>query len=99
MGTSAGPRSQGSRGAKALPVFHSNTCSRVAEVVLIAEYYKVVLQAEYWEIVLVAEVPPTFRRHVPVTPAPPRGASSEHLVVRPLLRARSREAKCGNPPD
>ena len=80
-------------------MFHSNTRSRVAEVVLIAEYYKVVLQAEYCEVVLVAEVPPAFRRHVPATPAPPRGASSEHLVVRPLLGARSREAKCGNPPD
>lgn len=41
-----------------------------------------------------AEAPPRARRRVRTTPAPPRGTSSEHLGVRPLLGARSVEAKC-----
>ena len=47
----------------------------------------------------VAEAPPASRRRVPATPAPPRRASSEHLVVRPLFGARSGETECEKPPD
>lgn len=46
-----------------------------------------------------AEAPPASRRRVPATPAAPRRASSEHLVVRPLLGARSGETECKKPPD
>ena len=47
----------------------------------------------------VAEAPPASRRRVPATPAPPRRASSEHLVVRPLFGVRSGETECKKPPD
>ena len=47
----------------------------------------------------VAEAQPASRRRFPATPAPPRRASSEHLVVRPLFGVRSGETECKKPPD
>nr|XP_036854167.1 calponin-3 isoform X1 [Manis javanica] len=47
----------------------------------------------------VAEAAPALRRRVPASLALPRGASSEHLPLQPLLGAGNVEAECEKPPD